>query len=98
MDTLMKSDIFFVVTTVVVTLIGIGLIVFTVYAILFIRELLAISRKVKEESNRIAQDLEQLRLNVKSEGFKWRHAVSFVSALWGRRTGRRARHVKSDNE
>ncbi len=97
METLMKADIFFAVTTIAIALIAVVLVVALVYLILFLRDVTYISKRVKEESDEILQDVSALRLSLKSEGSKVRNILGFVTTLFHRTKKRKpARAAKSD--
>lgn len=85
MDEFLKMDLFFVVTTVVVLLLGIFLIVAVVYVIRILRNVDHLSRNISEESDHIRTDLGVLRKNVREEGMKISHFLRFFGGMVGRR-------------
>lgn len=97
METVMKADIFFVISTVAVVLVALALIVALVYIILFLRNALYVSRRVKEESDELIKDIEALRTTVKIEGFKVRHAIGFLKNIFGK-SRRRKSSKESEKE
>lgn len=69
-DSLIKSDIFFVVTTIAVVIISIGLAVAIFYAIRIFKDLNILSKKAKEEGVKILDDVKFLRETSESKGAK----------------------------
>ncbi len=68
MEGVLKSDIFFFITSLVVILIGIGSVMVFFYLVNILRDVKDVSRTVKEETRGIAEDLSQLRTKVKTGG------------------------------
>ena len=68
MDTLAKADIFFFVTTIAVVIIGILLAIVLTYSIFILKDMKALSKRAKEEGERIMDDIESLRLGSLSKG------------------------------
>lgn len=68
MESLLKSDIFFFITSIVVIAIGIGIVVAFFYIIRILRDVKDVSKTVKQGTEEMAQDLSLLRTKVKSEG------------------------------
>jgi len=89
MNDFLKMDIFFIVTTLVVLMLGIvvTLILFRVWRILGHVE--DISRDISEESALLRNDVAQMRARIKTEGFKFTHIMSLFSSriarFWGKR-------------
>ncbi|MEO8637313.1 MAG: hypothetical protein ABI430_00225 [Candidatus Taylorbacteria bacterium] len=82
MDSLIHADIFFFITTIAVILLTLGLIVALVYAIRILKSVDHISTKVKEESDRVIEDLGELRSNVKDNGWKLGHIMRFFRKVF----------------
>ncbi len=61
MNSILKSDIFFVVTTLCVALISLGFAVVLFYAVRILRDVKVLSQKAKEEGSRIIEDVRVLR-------------------------------------
>lgn len=74
MESIAKMDIFFLVTTVVVALVGLLAIILMVYAIKFIRDARQISQLLREETIEVIDDIEEFRRDVK-------HKASRLSSL-----------------
>jgi len=88
MNDFLKMDIFFIITTLVVLMLGIvvTLILFRVWRILGHVE--DISRDISEESALLRSDVAQMRARIKTEGFKFAHIMSLFSSrvarFWGK--------------
>jgi len=65
MEGLLKSDIFFFITSAVVIAIGVGLVIVFYYLINILRDVKDVSKTVKNETKEFVQDLSQLRVGVK---------------------------------
>ncbi len=89
MNDFLKMDIFFIVTTVVVVMLGIvvTLILFRVWRILGHVE--DISREFSEESALLRNDVAEMRARIKNEGFKFAHIMSLFSSRVGRFWGKK---------
>jgi hypothetical protein len=68
METLAKADIFFVVTTAAIVFGAIALVIIAAYVVRILRDVKRISRVVKDETEGIAGDIDDLRLKFRSEG------------------------------
>jgi hypothetical protein len=69
MDTsIIKADIFFVVTTISVALVSVGTIIALVYIIRILKDLKALSKKAKDEGEKIIDDVRILREGAESKG------------------------------
>ncbi len=97
MDDFLKMDIFFAVTTAVVTLLGVFGLVALFYIIRILHKVDYIAHNVREESDSIRDDIENLRAKVKSEGMKWKHFADFFGNIAGNRPSSR-RHRTVDKE
>lgn len=82
----MKADIFFFVTTIIVVLVGLGLLVFLVYAIRIISDVKFVSRKIKEESVEFLQDAKEMREHLKQKGGS---LLGIFSLLFGKKQTRK---------
>ncbi len=89
MDDFLKMDVFFIITTLVVVMLGIAvtLILFRVWRILGHVE--EISRDIRDESALLRNDVAQMRARIKSEGFKFAHIMSLfgsrIARFWGKK-------------
>jgi signal transduction histidine kinase len=66
MESFVQADIFFLVTTIAVIILTACVIVIFVYAIKIIRDVRYISKKVKEESDKIITDVQDIRETIKT--------------------------------
>lgn len=82
MQEILKADIFFFVTTIVVVLVGICLIIFLIYALQIIADVKFISRKVKQESEEFIQDAKEMREAIKEKGTS---LVGILSLIFGQK-------------
>lgn len=84
----MKADIFFFVTTIAVIAVTICLIYAAYYLIRILRNVDAISEEVKNESQLVREDIQDLRTNIREEGMKVKHFTRFFSGVSGKRATR----------
>lgn len=84
MTDLLKQDIFFFVTTIFVVLLSIISLIVAYFILRILKNIRSISETAKNETNAIAQDLSDLRENVKSEGVKLKHLSKFFSSIYKR--------------
>ncbi len=75
METLLKADIFFFVTTIAV----IFFIVLLIYLILILKNIFHISKLVKKESENVVKDISDLRGSVREEAGKLKKDVNSLS-------------------
>jgi F0F1-type ATP synthase membrane subunit a len=79
MESLIHADIFFFVTTILVVVLTGALIVVSVYVVRILRDMKDISQKVKNESEKIVGDIDNLRDKIKEEGVGLRSLGKFFS-------------------
>jgi len=84
MNDFLKQDVFFFVTTAFVVLLTAVLLVAAFYVIRILRDVRSISDTAKTETKALAQDISELRSNVKSEGAKLKHLAKFFSSIYKR--------------
>lgn len=77
MDSLIKSDIFFFVTTIVVAGLGVLVAVVLVYLVRILSDVKKLSKKVRQEGESIVEDIEGLRENIKKNTIKLSDILSF---------------------
>jgi hypothetical protein len=82
MDTVAKADIFFFVTTIFVGILGVVMVIVAVYFIKILRDLKDISSIVKSETEQIAVDVENLRLDVRRHGFNFPAMIRFIRSIF----------------
>ena len=80
-----RSDVFFLVTTVVTMLLGIAFIVLLIFLIKIARNAEHIAKAVRNESDKIIADLDGMRAFVRREGFKAKHIARFIGKIKLRR-------------
>ena len=68
MQGLLKSDVFFVVTTFAVVFVSAALVVALVYIIRILKDMKILSRKAKDEGERILEDVAEFRQDAKKKG------------------------------
>lgn len=93
MDTVFKADIFFVVTTIVVCVVGLLISLVLVYLIRILRDVKKLSQKVRQEGERIVLDIEDLHENIKKNTIKLSDILSF--GFFKKKVGRK--HIKKSN-
>jgi len=94
MDSLIKSDIFFVITTFIVVVVG-GLIALVlVYLVRILADVKKLSQKVREEGERMVLDIEGLRENIKKNTIKLSDILSFGLIRKNRRRKKNITHNK----
>jgi hypothetical protein len=78
MDDFLKMDVFFVVATTAVVVFAALLTCALVLVIRILRNVERISETVTEEAQLLKGDLDDMRLKLRSEGFKWTHIPRFI--------------------
>lgn len=96
MNTLIKADIFFFITSVAVIVLSIGLVIALFYIIRILRNVEDISETVKDESQAVAGDISQLRSTIKS-GKLITGLFSFFKRIFGRLTARASKRQGRKN-
>lgn len=77
MDSLYKADIFFLVTTAVVILVGLLIALVLIYLLRILSDVKKLSQKVRKEGESIVEDIEDLRENLKRNTIKLSDILSF---------------------
>ena len=85
METLMKSEIFFFITSIATVILTILIGIVAAYLIRILRNVDDISKTAKNEASLIKEDVADLRQNIRDEGIKVKSFVSFFNKLKGRR-------------
>lgn len=75
METLIHADIFFFITTIFIVIVGTGLAVVIAYVVPILKNIRRISQIAKEEAEKLAQDIEDVRVAVKEEAGKLVHDI-----------------------
>jgi hypothetical protein len=80
MDDFLKMDIFFVVATIAVVVVG-ALVAYALVRLLrILRNVEKLSETVSTEAQFIRTDIDDMRTNIRAEGFKWAHLSRFARA------------------
>ena len=82
MNSLLKSDVFFFITSIAVVIIAILLAVLIVYLIKVSRDIKYISQRAKTEADNIIDDVSKLRTNLKEQGGKIKDLAGFFSRFY----------------
>ncbi len=94
MTELLKSDIFFVISTISTGLVTIGILVALYYFIRILRDLKFISNKLKEEGDKIIDDVRLVREEAENAGYK---IFKFLYSLIGLGIESKRKKVKKEN-
>ncbi len=84
MTDFMKMDVFFYITTIAVVVLTVILAIATIYGIKILRDIKYIAGKARAEADALAEDIGELRDNVKHQGAKLRYFVKFFNNLYKR--------------
>jgi len=76
MESFIKSDIFFFVTTICIVLVTILFVVILIYLIRVLKDIDFLSKKIKKEGEEIIDDAHSMRMDLKAHGKK---ASDFIS-------------------
>lgn len=79
METLLKADIFFFISTIAVIVLVIVFTVLLVYLILILRNIFYISNLIKKESNEVVKDISDFRSSVRVEAGKLKKDANSLS-------------------
>lgn len=85
MESIMKSEIFFFISSVAAVILTILIGIIAAYLIRILRNVDDISAKAKDEVGLIKEDVADLRQNIRDEGIKVKSFVSFFNKLKGRK-------------
>ena len=84
MDTLIQADIFFFVTTVITIVVGILVAVSLIYLAFLLKDLKHIAHTVRTGADILADDVNDLRKEIKREGIKVKSLVNFTKKVYKR--------------
>lgn len=70
MSEIVHADIFFFITAIAVVVISVGAAIALYYAIVILRDVKAVAKKVRKASDELEKDFEDLRVNIKDEGVR----------------------------
>lgn len=88
MEAIAKSDLFFMITSVVVVLLGALLITAVVYILNILHDVRNITHTVRDESERIKEDLDEFRTTAK-KGIRGLRVWGFIKTILGTSTSRK---------
>jgi len=91
MDDFLKMDIFFVVATLLVLIVGALITIVLLQLIRILRTLERIAADVEGEAKVLIADMDDVRVKVRAEGFKLAHMLSLFSKM-GKRLLTKSRH------
>lgn len=97
MNNLIHADIFFFITTIIAVILGILFIFVLYYVISILRKFKQIAEKIKQESDNVAEDIENLRAKMKEDGLKFSFLVGMFSKILKFRNLRKTSSRKSKN-
>ena len=81
MNSFIQANIFFFITSVAVVLVTILVIVLLAYLVLILRDFKGVSRRVKEETDLIAVDINDARAHLRKEGADLKNAFDYFKHL-----------------
>lgn len=81
MDAFFQMDIFFIVTTAVVLVVGTLIAAALFYLVRLLKTLERIAREVEWEARALIGDIDDVRAKVRSEGLKAAHLASFLGKV-----------------
>jgi len=88
MEDLIQADIFFFITSAAVIILSIGLLAIFIYVLLILKDAKKVSKKVKNETELVVDDLDEMRREMKKEGRKIKPIWNFFSKIF-KKTGRK---------
>lgn len=89
---LLKSDVFFIVTTIAVAVVTVFMLIILYYLATILRDIRSISKTTKEEAEHLAEDIEALRTGERGRIIRIiGKAVRFMTAVLRGTGGRRKR-------
>ncbi|MEK7494188.1 MAG: hypothetical protein AAB630_03480 [Patescibacteria group bacterium] len=96
METVIKADIFFFITSIFVIFLTVGFAVALIYIIPVLKDMRHLSALARKEGDKLAEDLDDLRAAVKEEGMKAKSIFGYFLALFMKRQkiGRKKKELK----
>ncbi len=96
MESLMKSDIFFFITSLVVIVLGVGGVFLTLQVYWLLKEIREIARHTRQASEWLLEDFDEMRDAIKEKGIRLRFFLNFFRGLferkiYARRTSRKSK-------
>jgi hypothetical protein len=99
MDDFLKMDLFFLVTTSVVFLVGLFSLVVLFYVVRILRSADHVMKNVSEESDNVRGDIAILRGKIRDEGMRLRHFGDLFDSVYGRtKAKRKTTHKEKEAE
>lgn len=84
MTEFLKMDVFFVVTTGVVIVVGVLVVVVLIKVLSILKHVEDVTKRISEESEQIQKDITNAREKIHRDGFKLRHIIGFFTGLASR--------------
>ncbi len=81
MNEFLKMNIFFVIASIAAIILTILAVILLVYLIKFIKNVKYISDKARTEADNLSFDIQDLRKNVRSHGFKLKYLLNFLRSI-----------------
>lgn len=89
MDDFFRMDVFFVITTVFIIILGVLLSMALYRVIRILKDVEHVSENISKESDLIQEDVAHLRAHVRKEGFRLAHLFSFFRSLVKRHSSKK---------
>ncbi len=80
METLLKADMFFAITSVAVILIALAAILALIYVILILNELRRLMREIRQEGESLISDISRVRQAIEKQGWRTKEAIDSLGA------------------
>ncbi len=93
METLIKADIFFFVSTFAVAIVAICAGIVTFYVVRILKDVKHVSEALSRESDKVAEDIDAIRSTIKEKSHMVGGLLSAVSGAWRRKKGRKGTGV-----
>lgn len=84
MNPIIQANIFFFITSIAVVLISLLVVVLLIYLVLVIKDFRGVSRRVKQETDLIAMDIDSARAHIKEKGASISSVFDFFKDLAGK--------------
>lgn len=91
MGDILKSDVFFFVTTICIGLFTLAVVILAAYAVSIMSDVKHVSKKVKEESEEFINDAREMRTKLKEKGGS---LLGLLSVIFGKRKKSEGRKKK----
>lgn len=85
METLIKADVFFFITSIFVVFLTVGFSIALIYIIPILKDMRHLSALAREKGDELADDLDDIRNAVKEEGMKARSILDYFLSLFVKR-------------